>query len=158
MNVQGMVVVLVVGIIWFTPLWTAIAVWRRYGVLMLERPWWWLWIRIGCNGIMAAGMAMAIFGVWAQTQSIKNPIWGGILSWVLIGAISLIGGIILLRRKVATETLYKESFPLAFLWFTAIVMVLAMRLGNFVLSVHVLNGLLLTGFGAVFTRFLKRWF
>lgn len=157
MNIQSVIVMLVVGLAVLTPFWTVIMVRRRYGVEAFSRPWWWLCMRIGCNGIMGAGAALGVFGMWAEMQGIKDPSWGGVLSWVLVGAISFIGGITLLLRKIPTETLYKESFLLAFLWFAAIVVILAMRLANVQLSAHIMNGLLLTGFGAVFTRLLKHW-
>lgn len=157
MNTQAVIILLVVGLVVLVPFWTVVAVRRRYGIEVSLRPWWWLWIRIGCNEIMGAGVALAAFGVWAELRGIRDPSWGGVLHLVLIAALLCGGGVIFFLGKKPTETLYCESFLLASIWITAIVMVAVMRLANVHLSVHVLNGLLLTGFGAMFTRLLKRW-
>lgn len=157
MNTQSIIVVLVVGLVVLVPLWTVFAVRRRYGAEASKFSWWWLWSRIGCNGIMGAGVALSVFGVWAETQGIKDPSWVGVLFLVLMTAFFCVLGVIFLLNKKPTESLYQESSLLVSIWFVVICIVVAMRLVNIDLSVHVENGLLLTGFGAVFTRFLKNW-
>lgn len=156
MNTQNIIVVLVVGLVVFVPLWTVFAVRRRYGAEASKFPWWWLWIRIGCNGIMGAGVALSAFGVWAWTQDIEDPSWWPVLQLALIAAFLAVGVARLLLGNKATETYYPESFLLACLWLVAMTLAMIMYLVNG-LSAHVLNGLLLTGFGAIFTRLLKRW-
>lgn len=156
MTTQALIIIFVFGLVVLVPLWTIASVRLRYGTEAFSRPWWWLWSRIGCNGIMGAGVALSVFGVWAWTQDIKDPSWGGVFLWILIAALLCVGGAILLLRKKPTETLYQESFLLTGVWFAAMTTTVVMYLVNG-LSVHVLNGLLLTVFGAVFTRFLKQW-
>lgn len=157
MNTQSIIVALVVGLVVLVPLWTIAAVRRRYGAEASLRPWWWLWSRIGCNGIMGAGVALSVFGVWAKTQGIKDPSWVGVLFLVLMTAFFCVVGAIFLLDKKPTESPYRESSLLMSIWLVVICMAVAMRLVNIDLSVHVLNGLLFTGFGAAFTRFLKNW-